>query len=85
MNKPCTISDEHMKRRRCTFSTISYIGLWEKINNPDFKPHIYEGFRTQSAEPSFWMSLQKWIKETNAIVMISKSGRYGRAVQYGEH
>ena len=43
-----------------TFSTISYIGLWEKINNPDFNPHIYEGFRTQSAEPSFWMSLQKW-------------------------
>jgi len=60
-----------------TFSTISYIGLWEKINNPDFNPHIYEGFRTQSAEPSFWMSPQKWIKETNAIGMISKSGRYG--------
>jgi len=60
-----------------TFSTISYIGLWEKINNPGFNPHIYEGFRTQSAEPSFWMSPQKWIKETNAIGMISKSGRYG--------
>jgi len=60
-----------------TFSTISYIGLWETINNPDFKPHIFEGFKIQSAEPSFWMSPQKWIKETNAIGMISKSGRYG--------
>ena len=60
-----------------THSTISYIGLWEKINNPDFKPHIYEEFKIQSAEPSFWMSPQKWIKETNAIGIISKSGRYG--------
>jgi hypothetical protein len=55
-----------------THSTISYIGLWEKINNPGFKPHIYEEFKIQSAEPSFWMSPQKWIKETNAIGIISK-------------
>ena len=29
-----------------TYSTIEYIGLWEMLNNPDFKPHIYEGFKT---------------------------------------
>ncbi len=60
-----------------TFSTIEYLGLWETLHNPNFKPHIYEGFKIQSARPSFWMSPQKWIKETNAIGMISKSGRYG--------
>jgi hypothetical protein len=47
------------------------------LNNPDFKPHIYEGFKNESAKPHFWMSPQKWINETNAIGMISKSGRYG--------
>ena len=60
-----------------TFSTIEYLGLWETLHNPNFKPHIYEGFKIQSARPSFWMSPQKWVKETNAVGIISKSGRYG--------
>jgi hypothetical protein len=60
-----------------TYSTIEYLGLWEVLNNPNFKPHIYEGFKSESAKPHFWMSPQKWINETNAIGMISKSGRYG--------
>jgi hypothetical protein len=60
-----------------TYSTIEYIGLWEKLNNSNFKPHIYEGFKNESAKPHFWMSPQKWIAETNAIGMTSKSGRYG--------
>lgn len=60
-----------------TFSTIEYLGLWETLHSPNFKPHIYEGFKNESARPSFWMSPQKWIKETNAIGIISKSGRYG--------
>ena len=60
-----------------TYNTIEYLGLWEMLNNTDFKPHIYEGFKNESAKPHFWMSPQKWINETNAIGMISKSGRYG--------
>jgi hypothetical protein len=60
-----------------TYSTIEYLGLWEKLNNPNFKPHIYEGFKIESAKPQFWMSAQKWIKETEAIGITSKSGRYG--------
>ena len=60
-----------------TYSTIEYLGLWEMLNNPDFKPHIYEGFKKESAKPHFWMSAQKWINETNAVGIISKSGRYG--------
>jgi hypothetical protein len=60
-----------------TYSTIEYLGLWEKLNNADFKPHIYEGFKNESAKPHFWMSPQKWMTETNAIGLISKSGRYG--------
>ena len=59
-----------------TYSTIEYLGLWEILNNLNFKPHIYEGFKKESAKPHFWMSSQKWISETNAIGIISKSGRY---------
>jgi len=60
-----------------TYSTIEYLGLWEILNNPNFNPHIYEGFKMESAKPHFWMSAQKWINETNAIGITSKSGRYG--------
>ncbi|MCL2111791.1 MAG: KilA-N domain-containing protein [Clostridiales bacterium] len=60
-----------------TYNTISFIGLWETINNPEFKPHIYEGFKQEAAQPTFWMSPKKWIDGTDAIGMISKSGRYG--------
>jgi len=60
-----------------TYSTIEYLGLWEILNNPNFNPHIYEGFKNESAKPHFWMSPQKWINETNAMGMESKSGRYG--------
>jgi len=50
-----------------TYSAIEYLGLWESLYNQGFKPHIYEGFKAESASPHFWMSSQKWIKETNAI------------------
>jgi hypothetical protein len=60
-----------------TYSTIEYLGLWETLNNLNFNPHIYEGVKKESAKPHFWMSPQKWINETNAIGMVSKSGRYG--------
>ena len=60
-----------------TYNTIEYLGLWEMLNNPNFNPHIYEGFKSESAKPHFWMSPQKWISETNAVGINSKSGRYG--------
>lgn len=42
-----------------TYNTIEYIGLWQMLNNPDFKLHIYKGFKNESAKPHFWMSSQK--------------------------
>jgi len=43
----------------------NYLGLWEMLNNPNFNPHIYEGFKNESAKPHFWMSPQKWITKSN--------------------
>jgi hypothetical protein len=42
-----------------TYNTIEYLGLWEMLNNPNFNPHIYEGFKNESAKPHFWMSPTK--------------------------
>lgn len=60
-----------------TRSTIEYLGLWEKLNNLVFKPIEFERFRSESGSNYFTLSPQRWIDETNAIGIISKSGRYG--------
>ena len=56
---------------------LSYLGLWEKIHNTDFKGHEFETFEIASGKNSFFISPQKWIKSTNAIGIFSKSGNNG--------
>lgn len=56
---------------------IAYLGLWEQLNNENFKGHEFETFENQAGKNSFYMSPQKWIKETNAVSIISKSGTNG--------
>ena len=66
-------------------NTIEFLGLWEKLNNPNFKPLEFEGFKPLEFEGfkkeaglnAFTLSPKKWIESTNAIGIISKSGRYG--------
>ena len=55
---------------------ISYLGLWEQLNNENFKGGEFATFKNEAGSNRFKMSPQKWIKETNAIGIISKSGRY---------
>ena len=57
--------------------TIEFLGLWESLHNPDFKPVEFDGFRTQAGANAFTMSPTKWIEGVNAIGIVSKSGRYG--------
>lgn len=56
---------------------IAYLGLWEKLNNENFKGHEFTTFENLAGKNSFYMSPQKWIKKTNAIGIISKSGNNG--------
>ena len=56
---------------------ILYLGLWESINNENFKGREFTTFEQKSGRNSFYMSPQKWINETNAIGIISKSGNNG--------
>ena len=58
-------------------STIEFLGLWEQMNNPDFKLVEFDQFKNDAGSNAFVMSPQKWVKETNAIGLVSKSGRYG--------
>lgn len=56
---------------------ISYLGLWESINNENFKGVEFDSFKNEAGSNKFKISPQKWIKETDAIGIVSKSGKYG--------
>ncbi len=58
-------------------STIEFLGIWEKLNNPDFKGVEFDSFKNEAGTNIFVLSPQKWIKTTSAIGIISKSGKSG--------
>jgi len=58
-------------------NTIEYLGIWESLYNPQFNPLEFEGFKKEAGLNAFTLSPQKWANATNAIGIISKSGRYG--------
>jgi len=56
---------------------IEFLGLWEILHNPNFKPVEFDGFKNEAGANAFTMSPKKWIDSTNAIGIVSKAGRYG--------
>ena len=58
-------------------NTLEFMGLWEILNNPNFNRVQFDTFRNEAGLNRFTMTPQKWIDSTNAIGIISKSGRYG--------
>ncbi len=70
---PTAVIQNWMRNR----DTVEFLGLWETLHNPDFKPLEFEGFRKQAGLNAFTLSPTKWIESVNAIGIISKAGRYG--------
>lgn len=60
-----------------TRSAIEFCGLWEQLNNPGFKSIEFDAFKSESGSNSFTLTPQRWIETTNAVGIVSKSGRYG--------
>ncbi|MEO1053283.1 MAG: KilA-N domain-containing protein [Bacteroidota bacterium] len=70
-------TDDIIKNWLRNRNTIELLGFWEHLYNPDFKPVEFDGFRKQAGLNSFVLTPKKWIESTNAIGIVSKSGRYG--------
>lgn len=58
-------------------STIEFLGLWEQLYNPNFKGVEFDTFKIESGSNAFTLTPQRWIEKTEAIGLISKSGRGG--------
>jgi hypothetical protein len=58
-------------------NTIEFLGIWERLNNPDFNPIEFDGIRNQAGLNSFILTAKRWVEETGAIGLVSKAGRYG--------
>lgn len=58
-------------------TTIEFLGLWERLHNPDFKGVEFDSFMYQAGSNAFVLSPSKWIEATNAIGIISRPGNNG--------
>jgi len=68
-----------------TRNTIEFIGMWEQMHNPNFKSIEFDAFKNDAGLNSFSLTPQRWIETTNAIGIISKSGRYGGTYAHTQH
>ena len=57
--------------------TISYLGVWENLHNPNFKSIEFDAIRNASGTNRFILTAKEWIERTDAVGIIAKSGRYG--------
>jgi len=56
--------------------TIDFVGIWERINNPDFNIVEFNNIKNESGANGFVLTSKQWIEKTNAVGIIAKPGRY---------
>ena len=57
-------------------NTLEYIGIWEKVYNPNFNYGEFTTIRNQAGLNSFKVSVKEFVAKTNGISIPSKAGRY---------
>jgi hypothetical protein len=57
--------------------TVDFLGIWERMNNPNFNVTGFGNIRNETGTNGFILSSKQWIEKTNAIGIIAKPGRYG--------
>lgn len=58
-------------------NTLEYLGLWEKLNNPDFKGVEFDPLLAEAGSNAFTMSPSRWVELTGAIGIVAKNGAGG--------
>jgi KilA-N domain len=65
-----------------TKDTLDFLGVWEKLNNPNFNLIEFDKIRNEAGRNNFVLSASRWIESTNAIGITSKVGRYGNTLAH---
>jgi hypothetical protein len=60
------------------FFWVTHLGLWETLNNPDFKGVEFDSFKNQAGYNAFTLSPEQWIEKTGAIGITTSRGRYSK-------
>ena len=58
-------------------NTVEYLGIWERVHNPDFNYGEFAIIKSQAGLNSYKISIKEWVAKTNAIGLQAKAGRYG--------
>ena len=58
-------------------NTVEFLGIWERVHNPDFNYGEFAAIRSQAGLNNYKISVKEWTSKTNAIGLIAKAGRYG--------
>ena len=58
-------------------NTVEYLGIWERIHNPDFNYGEFATIKSKAGLHSYKISVKEWVVKTNAIGITAKAGRYG--------
>ncbi len=69
--------DQVIRNRLRNKYTVEFLGLREKLYNPNFNPIEFDGFKNEAGANAFTLSPSQWIEKVNAIGLVSKAGRYG--------
>jgi hypothetical protein len=56
---------------------MEFLGMWERIYNPNFNYGEFATIRNQSGLNSFKISVKEFVARTGAISLQAKAGRYG--------
>jgi hypothetical protein len=58
-------------------NTVEFLGIWERVYNPDFNYGEFAIIRSQAGLNNYKISVKEWVEKTNAIGLTAKAGRYG--------
>lgn len=58
-------------------NTVEFLGIWEKLHNPNFNYGEFATIKSQAGLNSYKISVKEWVEKTKAIGLKATAGRYG--------
>ena len=78
--KPAVVINSWMRNSK----TLLFLETWEKVHNPKFKVSHMTDFRLKALEERYSISINNYVKETGAIGLLVKRGKYGGTYAFSE-